>query len=224
MPIKTVLGTSALLACCWLAAGCNESVRLSRGLRSPEELRGASSAAVTERFTRQANGGDDVSVLATLIDYAYVKAVAREWGRTREQEREAFDRYLKRQTTFYVYLVLRDRESCQAPESAEQADAGPAEGEGDEEDRLLDLRSWNFVMRFPNGRQRQAAEVEPEPTQMAPTGGCLVQGYVHFPNVVPPQAKAVILRVDGGEGSHLKAELRWDLQAWAPAASPTGAR
>ena len=92
-------------------SGCAERLRTSRGTRIPPELRGLSSAELTERFTRD-SVGEHLSMVATLVDFSYVRAVSRERSRVHDQERAAYERYVRRQTTFYVYLVLHDRESC----------------------------------------------------------------------------------------------------------------
>lgn len=191
-------------------SGCAETVRLSRGSRIPPEHRGISSAEVTEAFTRHVRG-ERVSMAATLIDFAYIRAVVLERGRTREQEREAFDRYIKRQTSFYVNLVVHGLESCST---------GRGRRPGDDEDSgdaaLLDLNEWAFEMRTSTGRPREPESIEPGATQLAPSGGCLVQGYLHFPRPISPRDQWVELEARGGDRGRISASVRWNVERWTP--------
>ena len=201
-----VLG--ALLA----LSGCTEAVRLSRGTRIPDELRGASSAQLTDLFTR-VERGSTLSFVATLVDFSYVRAVTREGGRTEEREREAFQRYLRRQTSFYVYLTLHRMETCR--DHGSRADEGAAhDGEGGPP---VDLRGWRFALADSTGRRWETPRVEPGPTVLAPASGCLLQGWVTFPRGVPPTARWVSLEASAGEGrATTSTAVRWDLEPWTP--------
>lgn len=214
--------TLALLVLAVGLGGCVESVRVSRGTRMPEELRGASSAQVVEHFTRL-DRGTELSVVATLIDFSYLRALSRERGRATEVEREAYDRYLRRQTTFYVYLTLHEAESC-TPGARPPSGARAEDEDEEEEDEgprplrgRLDLRAWSFTLSTPGRPDREAQDVEPGPTQLASGGGCLIQGYIHFRGSPPRDARSLVLHVSEGEGRDaLRSELRWDLEPWSP--------
>ncbi len=147
-------------------------------------------------------------MVATLIDFSYLRAITRERNRPIEREREAYERYVRRQTTFYVYLILHEEEACR---SHARADAGRPRGR-------LDLRSWRFVMRSSEDREREAEEIESRPNQLAPTGGCLIQGYVHFDHSIHPRSRWIEINAEyeAEDEDHLRAELRWELEPWTP--------
>jgi hypothetical protein len=186
--------------------GCTERLRVSIGTRIPSEMRGASSVQITERFSKISRG-EDLSMVATLIDFSYLRAVTRERNRSIEQEREAYQGYLRRQTSFYVYLLLHQAESCRS-----YGDPERHRGRG-----RLDMRSWDFTLETSDGREHRASEIDPRPTQLAPTGGCLVQGYVHFDGNIPLGTQWVSLDATSGEDNEeISAVLRWDLEPWTP--------
>jgi hypothetical protein len=201
-----------VLAAGIVVSGCAETVRLSRGSRIPPEHRGVSSAEVTEAFTRHVRG-ERVSMAATLIDFSYIRAVVLERGRSREQEREAFDRYVKRQTSYYVNLVVHGLESCSTGRGRPPSD----EGDDDGAQGLLDLNEWGFEMRTSSGRPREPESIEPGATQLAPSGGCLVQGYLHFPGSISSRDEWVELEASGGDRGRIKAVVRWSVERWTPA-------
>jgi hypothetical protein len=147
---------------------------------------------------------------ATLIDFSYIRAVVLERGRTRDQEREAFDRYVKRQTSFYVNLVVHGLESCSARgrRSDDDEDAG--------DQALLDLNEWAFEMRTSSGRPREPESIEPGSTQLAPSGGCLVQGYLHFPRPISNRDQWIELEARGGDRGRITATVRWNVERWTP--------
>ncbi len=190
-------------------SGCTDRLRVSIGTRMPDVHRGASSVQVTERFSRVARG-EELSVVATLIDFSYLRAITRERSRPIEVERQAYERYLRRQTTFYVYMVLHGEENCR-PTERRAARARRRRG------NRLDLRNWSFTLRTSDGRERDASEIDPRNTQLAPTGGCLVQGYVTFDGNIPRRAQWVALDASNErDDEELTAELRWDLESWTP--------
>jgi hypothetical protein len=188
-----------------LAGGCGPKVRLSAGTRIAPELRGVSSAEATTALTRH-DQGEHVSLVATLIDFAYVRAVYREGSRSLEQEREAYNRYIRRQTTFYVHLLLHTRENCQPR----------ATGQEEEPSDPLQLRDWYFVVRSSTGQDLDPVAIEASPTRLAPHGGCLVQGYVHFPRNISRRAEWVTLETGFGEDQNLRSDVEWRLGSWTP--------
>ncbi len=203
--IVAVLGLLTLLS----AIGCTERIRVSRGSRIPPEHRGSSSAEITETFTRHLRG-ERLSVAATLIDFAYVRAVTRERGRSVDSEREAYQRYLRRQTTFYVHLVLHGRESCRTARR---------DGRGSDEDDAdaLSFDAWSFVLVSSGGQEVEPSSVDAGPTQLAPSGGCLVQGYVHFDGNIRRNVEWIQLEASLADDRHLRADLRWDVELFSPA-------
>jgi hypothetical protein len=204
-----MLRTTALAAAL-LSSACAPRMHLSQGTRIPDELRGASSAQIADLFTR-VERGTELSLVATLIDFAYVRAVVRERDRTVDQEREAYDRYIRRQTTFYVYLTLHRAESC--AEAEEQGEGDRAEAEASE----LALEGWDFGLQLSGGRDLELSGVEPGETRAAPTGGCIVQGYVRFDGDVPRDATWMALEVsDRDRDEELRSTARWDLGSWSP--------
>ncbi len=194
---------------------CVERIRVSRGTRIPPEHRGVSSAEVTETFTRHVRG-ERLSMAATMIDFSYVRAITRERARDRDSEREAYHQYVRRQTSFYVHLVLHGRESCRAPRV-----------EGDEDDaepNPLDIESWTFAVEMSNGRELELDEVEAGPTQLAPSGGCLVQGYVHFRGNIGRRDEWLQLEATYGDERRLRADLRWDVELFRPSGADRSKR
>lgn len=213
----SVYGRLAVACICVMLGGCADKLRVSLGTRMPDEHRGASSVQLTERFSRVARG-EQLSVVATLMDFSYLRALTRERSRLIEVEREAYDRYLRRKTSFYVYVILHEEENCRP--GAHRAERRRRRGD------RTDLRNWTFVMRTPDGRERDASEVEQRATQLAPTGGCLVQGYVTFDGNIPRTAQWVALDAANqrDDDNELTAELRWDLESWTPPRRRPGRR
>lgn len=210
MSRRRALAVHAMTAVACLAfCGCGEELRVSMGTRMPPELRGASSVQVTERFNRVVRG-EDLSMIATLIDFSYLRAITRERNRPIDREREAYERYLRRRTSFYVQLVLHDVDVCRSPGRRSARRRGP-------EQERLDLQAWTFTLRTSEGRERDAQEVEPGATQLAPTGGCIVQGYVCFDGNLPQRTDWIVLDASFGRGDdEMQAELRWEIDSWTP--------
>ena len=182
---------------------------VSRGTAMPPEHREVSSAELTETFTKHVRG-ERLSMAATIIDFSYLRAITRERDRSIDLEREAYQHYIRSQTTFYVHLVLHGRESCRSV-------GGSRDDNEEESGEVLDFRSWDFTLRDSSGDERQPSELEPGPTQLAPSGGCLVQGYVHFEGNIGRREEWVELESSfGGEDRRYRADLRWDVQLYQP--------
>lgn len=206
MSSKTIINGLLLLAAGgFVLAACVEPIAVSRGTRIPPEHRGLSSAAVTEAFTKHERG-ERLSVAATLIDFSYLRAVSRERNRSREVERETYRQYVRRQTTFYVHLVLHGRDSCREPTSEDEEGSGSP----------LRFQDWTFALATSSGRERALIDVDPGPTQLAPSGGCLVQGYVHFRGNIGSRDEWVELDVSFEGERRLQSRLRWDVALFRP--------
>jgi hypothetical protein len=207
---RRVVGTFIAIALAGFTfGGCADRLRVSIGTRVPPELRGASSVQVTEQFSRVARG-EDLSVVATLMDFSYLRAITRERDRAVDREREDFEHYLRGRTSFYVYLVLHEADVCRTRSRSSSRRMG-----GQQE--RLDLQSWTFTLRTSSGQDLDAAEIDPGSPELAPTGGCIVHGYVQFDRPIPRDARWITLDASVGRGDEeMHSELRWEIDPWSP--------
>lgn len=206
--------------------GCGESyIWLSRGSRTPPELRELNYQDI-ERYYTQEFESKRFAAVGTYIDFGYIRALLKSGKITKEQSKVGFQNYIKKQSTFYVYLYILDNGQCPVDVMKNLA-SGPmiekvSKNEEDlmEEDidennsKLYDISQWNFSLAFSNNSKSEPYKIVPVAYRNVREGGCVISGYVHFPVSIKKNVNWMALSISSPVDDY-STILRWNVKVYS---------
>ena len=180
--------------------GCGEEfIWVSKGSRVPPKIKDLSSKEIENYFTQRYEG-KDLAVISTFIDFSYIRALRHERKLKRSEAKLAFDNYIKKQTTFFVYIYLLDIEMC--PASLEKVKEFPP---------IYDMNKWQFVLEvYPKVKYKRPFKVNPvfiKPIK----DNCVLGGYVHFPGSLKTRDNLMKLSITSPDNKY-NIKLQWKIK------------
>lgn len=186
-----------------ILGSCEENyILVSRGSTVPIELQELSSKEIETYYTQRYES-NKFATISTLIDFSYIRALRHEQKLTKEKAKEAFDSYIKKQTTFYIYLYLLNAPLC--PENYEKIKNNPTFA-------IYDISRWDFTLLIlPKQEIKKPFKIKPVIIKAIDDHSCVIGGYIHFPGSLKPTHKSIKLNIRSPNNKYI-ATLNWKIK------------